>query len=254
MVHAVRKGVSRIIAVIRYGMLTWRYAGLRIMLRELAHQLYDKEIFYGTIKDFQDPVPPSSFPCYVRIASADDLKELARIIKGENRGARYQLLVPMYRHQQGVSDCYVTLTIDTNEICHVSWFITPAHVKSMGWTERFPDLPADTILNENVYTFERFRRKGVQRAAYRHNRDRWQAQGFKYEAGYVAEDNIPEMIASEKDGWKVFNRVLARHFLFRVTWHVLERYEPPAGIRVLKANGETASGRSVAYSVHLVRG
>jgi GNAT superfamily N-acetyltransferase len=222
-------------------------------LRELAHRLYNKEVFYGTIKDFRDPVPPSSFPCYVRMASANDMRELHRAIKGESRESRYQLLVRMYRHQRGFGDCYVTLTLDSSEICHVSWFITPAHITSMGWTDRFPGLPADTILSENIYTFERFRRKGVQRAAYLHTKDICEARGFKYEAGYVAEDNIPEMIACEKDGWKVFNRVLIRHFLFRVTCRILERYEPPAGIRVSKVNGETASGRSVAYSVHLVR-
>jgi hypothetical protein len=181
------------------------------------------------------------------------MRELDRAIKAESRESRYQLLVHMYRHQQGFGDCYITRTLDTNEICHVAWFVTPAHLTSMGWTNRFPDLPADTILSENVYTFERFRRKGVQRAAYWHTRDPCQARGFRYEAGYVAEDNIPELIASEKDGWKVFSRVLKRHFLFRVTRRVLERYEPPAGIHVLKHDRETTSGRAAAYSVHLVR-
>jgi hypothetical protein len=58
MMHTVRKRISRTIAVLRYGMLIWHYAGSRITLRKLAHQLYDKEVFYGTIKDFRDPIPP----------------------------------------------------------------------------------------------------------------------------------------------------------------------------------------------------
>ena len=78
MVLAVRKGISWSITVLKYGMLTWYYAGPRITLRELAHRLYDKVVFYGTIKDFRDPSPPSSFPCYVRMASANDMKELHR--------------------------------------------------------------------------------------------------------------------------------------------------------------------------------
>lgn len=246
------KKVSRIFILIKYGMLTWLYAGPRIASRELAHRLYYKKVFFGTIKDLHDPEPPPSFPGYVRIASTHDMRELYQAMKSESRESRYQLLQRLYLHERGFGDCYIMRTMDTNEICFVKWFVTPSQLTNMGWTGRFPGLPADTVMSENVYTFERFRQKGVHRASYWYTRDLCLAQGFRYMGGFTPEDNIPELISIEKRGWKVFNRVLMRHFLFRVTSRILESYEPPAIIRVSKVDADTST-RGGPYFVHLVR-
>lgn len=234
-------------------MLVWYYTGPWIALRELARQIYSQKVSYGTSKDLHESDPPAHFPGYIRIASEDDMKELRRVIKGESRESRYQLLMRLYLHQRGFGDCYVMRTRDTNEVCFVKWLVTPTQLSNMGWTDRFPGVPHNMILSENVYTFEKFRQKGVLTASYYYTKEQCLAQGFKYLGGYVAEDNFPELITLDKRGFKVYNRVLMKHLLFRVTVRLLESYEPPAGIRVSQVSGETTNKKTVVYSVQLIR-
>ena len=150
----------------------------------------------------------------------------------ESRKSRYQLLVRKRYHECGFGDCYIARTSDTNEICYAGWIVTSKHIKDIGWENRFPGVKDDEVLIENVYTLEKFRRKGVQRASSRQMHEICKRRGFRRSISWVDQKNIPQLIAGPNLGLRVFERVLERHILFRVRKKTIERFNPPVPITI----------------------
>jgi len=218
--------LRRAIAVIRFGLLTLRYAGLRYALQKLEHQLYGHTIFLHTIRDLNAPIPPPIFSCYIVRASPEDIKDLFNQIRYESNEGKYQLLVRKWYHESRFGDCYVAKTSDTSEICNVHWMVTPEHIRQLGWEERFP-LTDDEVMLENVYTLGRYRRMGVSTTCGYKARENARRKGFKRTKGYIDENNTPQLMSMQKSDTRISAKVLERHFLFRVTRKTLEQYDPP---------------------------
>jgi len=87
-------------------------------------------------------------------------------------------------------------------------------------------------MTENVYTLEKFRRMGVQGASLRQVYKMMHKQGYRWDIGYISEDNIPNLKSNKKLGKLVFEKVEERHFLFRVKRKTIERYDPPIPIPI----------------------
>ena len=230
--HKMRRIAKHAIIVVRYGLLTLRYAGLRIALQKLVHQIYSHNVFIGMTWHVDDPLHSSSFQYVVAPASPPDVEEFFQEMSQESKKSRYELLVRKWYHECGFGDCYITRTSDTNEACYIGWIVTSKHIKDMGWENRFPGIKDDEVLVENVYTLEKFRGKGVQRSASRQMYEICKRQGFRSVVGWVDQDNIPQLIAGLKLGFQVFERVLDRHILFRVTRKTIECFDPPVPITI----------------------
>ncbi len=222
---------ARALAILRYGLLTLWYAGLRVFLNQTWHQVYGNTTFLVTTKRLADPMAESPFRCVVSRATRQDVDDLFREMQRESRAARYQLLARRWYHERGFGDCYITRTADTGEVCNVRWIVTPAHIRAMGWEDRFP-LEDDEVMLENVYTLERFRRQGVQIASVTQSRAIALEMGFRRTRGYADESNVPQLWSLRKQGAWVSARLLERHRLFRVTRTVLERFDPPIAVPV----------------------
>ena len=215
-----------VFAVLIFELRILRWCGLRLFLRSMVHQLYWQRIFLVTIGQLDAPRPSSSFQCTASLASPDDIDELFGNLHQESPEGRYQLIDRKYYHEVGLGDCYVTRANNTNEICTVRWVVTPEHVKRLGWEDRYP-LEDDEIMFENLYTFEKYRREGARTASSLQMKKIVLQQGFKRNKGNIEETNIPQREWGKKAGNKVCERILERHFLFRITRKTLERYDPP---------------------------
>lgn len=226
MFHTATTKVRRAFAVVRFGLLILRWCGPRLFLRKMAHQIYGRTIFLVTKGPLDEPKLPSSFQCTVSLASPADVEELFSRLHHESPEGRYQLLVRKWYHERGLGDCYITRAADTNEICMVRWLITPEHVKRLGWEDRFP-LEEDEYTSENIYTFKRYRRVGAGKASSILMTEIIRQLGFKRYKCYTDETNILTLKWSERAGDKVYERILERHFLFRVTRKTLAIYAPP---------------------------
>ena len=224
--------IKRALAVLRFGLLTLRYAGLRFTLKKLAHQFYGRTIFYGTVKRLDDPPVPHTFECHVTLASSKDIDELFSNVNSESKDGKYQLLVRKWYHERGFGDCYVTKFKDTNEICAARWMVNNKHLKEMGWESRFPSLGAKDVLRENTYVLERFRRMGIQQSGSLYMDRICLEMGLMHGKGWVAEDNIPALLSSLKNNWLAFEKISERHVLFHVTRKILERYDPPIPVPI----------------------
>lgn len=142
----------------------------------------------------------------------------------------YELLVRKWQHERGLGTCYIARITDTNEMCNIRWLVTSKSAREAGLEHRLPPLKEDEASMENVYTLERFRRKGIQTASARQVEALARAQGFRRVVSQVAADNIPSLRSNRSRGHKVRERVLERHLLFRVTRRTLDRFDPPVPI------------------------
>ena len=158
------------------------------------------------------------------------MKEVFGQIRSESNEGKYQLLVRKWYHQRGIGIPYVQKTLDTNEICCVRWMVTAEDMRKTGLNDKFPELEEDEFMLENVYTFERFRNQGVQTSS--KMSEITQSMGLTRIISQVAEDNVIELRALRRWDSRIFERVLERHFLFRVTRKTLEKYDPPIPVTV----------------------
>ena len=218
---------KRVFAVLWFGLLVLRYAGLRIALQKLGHQLYGHTVFYGTMKLIEDLPAKNKFECYTTLASSKDIVEFFNNINSESSEGKYQLLVRKWYHQRGFGDCCVTKVKGTDEICVARWLVTKKHLKEMGWEGRFSKLEDKDILRENVYVFERFRTSATNDVS-----KICLEMGFTCGKGWITEDNTPELLSGLKLNWLAFEKVQERHFLFHVTRKTIETYDPPIPIPV----------------------
>ena len=232
--RSVSNRASRAFAVIRSGLLILQKAGLRIFLQKLGHQLYSSTVFLFMEKepDDNDAYPPSLHQCVVTPASPEDVEEFFQKMVYESEESRYQLLVRKWFYESGLHNCYIARTSDTNEMCHIRWMVTSRDMRETGYEIRLPTLKEDDVLAENAYTLERFRGRGINTAAARPIDEIYRKQGFRRIMSYIDENNIPSLKTSKKRGNKVFERVLERHILFRVTWKMIERFDPPVPIHI----------------------
>jgi len=224
--------IKRALAVLRFGLMTLRYAGLRFALKKLAHQLYGRTVFYGTVKRLDDPPVPYTFECHVTLASSEDIEKFFNNVNSESKDGKYQLLVRKWYHERGFGNCYVTKIKDTDEICAARWMVTRHHLEEMGWENRFSTLGDQDVLLENVYVLERFRRMGVQQSGSHYMKKICLEMGFTHTRGWINEDNTPELLSSLKNNWLAFEKVLERHVLFNITRKILERYDPPIPVPI----------------------
>lgn len=225
MLRAILKKVFRVYSVVQLGLLTLRYAGLRVALQKLGHQLYGQTVFFYTIGEMDTSVHPPRFACYSVRASSEDVLEVFAHIRSESDTGKYQLLVRKWYHEQGIGIPYVQKTVDTNEVCCIQWMLTARDIEKSGLANRFPKLEEDEFMLENVYTLERFRNKGI-RVSSKMN-EITLAMGLKKIRGKVAEDNYIELRALKRWGARIVERVLERHVLFRVSRKTMEHYDPP---------------------------
>lgn len=98
------------------------------------------------------------------------------------------------------------------------------------------------MLLENVYMLEKFRRMGVQQSGSYYMNKICLEMGFTHAKGWVAEDNLPELMAYLKDEWLAFEKVIERHFLFRVTRKILETYSPQIPVPITQGGKQQDPG------------
>jgi hypothetical protein len=230
MFGVISTNLRRIFSVLRFGVLTLRYAGPKVTLQKLGHQLYGRTVFLYTIGEMGSTVRPPRFPSYTILATEDDMRRVFGQIQGESDEGKYQLLVRKWYHERGIGTPYVQKTLDTDEICCIRWMVTAEDMRRTGLSNRFPELEDDEFMLENVYTFERFRNKGVQTSS--KMSEITKSIGLVRIKGHVTEDNVIELRALR--GWdsKVYARVLERHFLFRVSRKTLKQYDPPIALEI----------------------
>jgi GNAT superfamily N-acetyltransferase len=135
-------------------------------------------------------------------------------------------------YDKGFHDCYIGRTLDSNEMCSIVWQVTFRDVERTRSENLFPELRQDEAFQENIYTLEKYRGKGIMGSTGRQLDETARKQGFKRMFNYTREDNIPPLRASKGRGLFIYARVLCCYFLFKKKNRIIERFDPPIPISV----------------------
>lgn len=218
--------INHLFIALYIGFLVIRWCGIRLFLQKILHQIYARWIYLVVVIPLDNPLPSSDYKCTVSLAKSEDIRELFSGLNTESPEGRYQLLMRKWYHELGIGDCYISRDAETNEICAVRWVITPRNVSDLRWEDKYP-LEEDELTTENVYTFEKYRRLGVELASSIILQKVFRNFGYNRSKSYIDETNIPSLKMSEKNGDKICAKVLVRRFLFYDTRKILQIYDPP---------------------------
>ena len=203
---------------IRYAILELRYGGLRTFFRQLRRQVYSRATFLGLEKALDGKNTP--IPCGIRYslrpASGKDMEEVLQRARTESKESVHELIQRKWFYESGFRNCYVGRTDNGDELCYIQWLVSSEDREAMnhGFKGRLPRLKEDEVLVENVFTFQKYRRKGVMSSAVVELAEIAREKGFKRMLAYVREDNIASLKAFEKAGFKKFEEIPEVKFLF----------------------------------------
>ena len=205
---------------VRYGILLIKNGGLWLFWHHLKRQIYGKSTFWVLERDLQ--TDNGHIPCGIeyslRPASKEDMEEVLRISRSESRESVYDLMQRKWFYESGFHDCYVARTADTNDPCYIQWLVTSAngHMVSRGFRGRFPRLREDEVLVENVFTFEKYRGKGIMPSAIDALSRMARGKGFKRMLTCVRADNTYSLRGFERAGFRKFDEIRETRFLFSI--------------------------------------
>ena len=205
---------------VRYGILLIKNGGLWLFWHHLKRQIYSRTTFWVLERNLQ--TDNGHIPCGVQYslhpASREDMEEALQISKSESRKAAYDLIQRKWFYESGFHDCYVARTADTNDLCHIQWLVSSAdeQVVSRGFRGRFPRLREDEVLVENVFTFEKYRGKGIMPSAIDALSRMARGKGFKRMLTCVSEDNTYSLRGFERAGFRKFDEIRETRFLFSI--------------------------------------
>ena len=206
------------VSKVRYGILLIKNGGLRVFWHHLKRQIYSRITFWVLERNLQ--ADNGHIPCGVQYslhpALWEDIEEALQVSKSESPEAVYDLIQRKWFCESGFYDCYIARTADTNDPCYIQWLVTSAnvHMVSRGFRCRFPRLREDEVLVENVFTFEKYRGKGVMPSAIDVLSRLARRKGFKRMLTCVREDNTYSLRGFEKAGFKKFGEIRETRFLF----------------------------------------
>ena len=203
---------------IHYANLLVRTGGPGVLLRQLGRQVYSRANFLGFEKDLGTSI--DRIPCQVeyslRPACEQDMKEVLLRARSDGKGSVHELLQRRWFYESGFHDCYVARAADTGELCHLNWLISAEDhgVVSQGFRGRLPRLGEGEVLLKNVFTFEKYRGKGIMALVISELCEIARGKGFKRMLAYVRDDNVPALKGFERAGFRRFEEIPKVKFLF----------------------------------------
>lgn len=210
--------LNRAFRKIHYAILLVRIGGPGVLFHQLRRQIYSRATFLGLEKDLD--TGGDHIPCQVEYslqpASKQDMEEILHRSRSDGKESVHELLQRKWFYESGFHNCYVARACDAGELSHLDWLISAEdhNVVSQGFQGRLPRLGEGEVLLENVFTFEKYRGKGIMASVIAELCEIAGGKGFKRMLAYVRDDNVPALKGFERAGFKRFEEVPEVKFLF----------------------------------------
>lgn len=202
----------------RYALILYNIGGLKVFLRQLGRQMYNRDVLCGFEKDLNEKVMPvsSKLEYSLRPATEEDMEEVLAKSITESKESAHELIKRKWFYEEGFHDCYIARVAGTSELCHIQWLVSSeADDKAIqGFKNRLPWPKKDEVLIENIYTFEKYRGKGIMPSVTVKLCELARSKGFKRIITYVRQDNVASLRGMKKAGFKQFEEVPELKFLF----------------------------------------
>ena len=210
---------GRFLKKLHYAFLLVRKGGTGVLLRQFFSRVYSTSTYVWLAKD----LGPSSSPGAARTslalqpASAEAFQGiLARL--GEEKGKDvFEILRRVSFYERGFDACYVALT-DSGDVCHIGWLLSARHndlIRSQ-YPPGTDSLKEDEVLVENIFTFPRFRGKGIMLSVLRQMEDLAGKQGCRRVVAYVDTTNAASLAGFNRAGYKPYGEEKEYRRFFRI--------------------------------------
>jgi len=210
---------GRFLKKLHYAFLLVRKGGTGVLLRQLFSRVSSTSTYVWLAKD----LGPSSSPGAARTslalqpASAEAFQGiLARL--GEEKGKDvFEILRRVSFYERGFDACYLALT-DSGDVCHIGWLLSARH-NDLIRSEYPPgtdSLKADESLVENIFTFPRYRGKGIMLSVLQQMEDLAGKQGCRRVVAYVDTTNTASLAGFNRAGYKPYGEEKEYRRFFRI--------------------------------------
>lgn len=189
---------------LKYALLLVRKGGLGVLMRLIFSRIYST-IHYVWLAKELDPqdifiAPHISFS--LEPGSDEAFKNLASRLNEERGRDVFEILRRISFYARGFEACYFFST-DTGDVCHIAWLLTASHnplIRSQ-YPAGTDQLGEREVLVENIFTFPRYRGKGIMVSVLGQLEDLARKQGFRRMVAYVEVKNTASLKGFEKAGY-----------------------------------------------------
>jgi hypothetical protein len=204
----------------KYAILVARYGGLEFFFKEIVRRIYRQTCSIGLEKDLNEPDidVPAKIKYTLHLATPQDFDEIFRAIKTEGKDSTLYLLERKWFYDIGFRNCYIARAVDTNELCYMQWTISLKDERPdnsiLNLSFNFPRLGEKDMQLENAYTFVKYRGNKIMPSVMNQLFQIAMLKGFKRVITYVTADNISSLKGCTSVGFREFERIHRRIFLF----------------------------------------
>jgi hypothetical protein len=208
---------AQIVSKLQNAKLLLQFAGPKVFLKQIGMHFYTRDTYVGFVKDLSlENVPVQARIAYhLRPGTREDMNEVLSRLKYESKSDVIELLERKGFYDRGFDCFFVARTTETNEICHIKWFVTSKYNRLLRSCSHLmiDHLQDDEVLTEYTYTFEKFRKTRVGAAVRFELSEMFREKGFKRVIGYASKSNPASLRSFEIDGYKRFEEVQRLKFL-----------------------------------------
>jgi len=190
-----------------YVALLVRRGGLGVLSRQLLSRACSASTYVWLGKDI-DPrrLPGDAKPAFpLRPASPEDFRKLLSRLNEQKGQDVFEVLRRVSFFERGFDACYIVDT-DSGDCCHFGWLLSARH-NGLIRSEYPPGtdpLKEDEALVENIFTFPRYRGKGVMRSVLQQMEDMAGKMGCRRIVAYVDMTNTPSLTGFDRAGYKPY--------------------------------------------------
>ena len=210
---------GRLLKKLGYASLLVRRGGTGALLGQLLSRIYSTSTYIWLAKDLgpaQPPVP-SKVPFSLQPASPEAFQRvLARLSEEKGRDV-FEILRRASFYGRGFDACYFAVT-GSGDVCHLGWLLSARH-NGLIRSEYPPgtdDLKNDEALVENIFTFPRYRGKGIMLSVLQQMEDQARAQGLRRMVAYVETTNTPSLTGFDRAGYRPYAEETEKRRFFKI--------------------------------------
>ena len=210
---------GRLLKKLYYAFLLVRKGGIGVLLRQFFSRVYSTSTYVWLAKD----LGPSRAPGAARTsfslqpASHEAFQRILARLNEERGQDVFEILRRVSFYERGFDACHLALT-DSGDVCHIAWLLSARHNDLI--QSQYPSgtgrLREDEVLLENIFTFPRYRGKGIMLSVTLHLADLARKKGFRRVVAYVDIENTPSLTGFNRAGFYSFGEEKEKRRFFRI--------------------------------------
>jgi GNAT superfamily N-acetyltransferase len=210
---------GRLVKKLYYAFFLVHKGGTGVLLRQFFSRVYSTSTYVWLAKDLDPAKAPGAARTSFSLqpASPEAFQGISARLNEERGQDVFEILRRVSFYERGFDACYLALT-DSGDVCHVAWLLSASHNDLI--RSQYPPgtdcLREDDVLVENIFTFPRYRGKGIMLSVIQQLEDLARKQGFRRVVAYVDTTNTPSLAGFNRAGYNPCGEEKEKRRFFRI--------------------------------------